>query len=116
MCIGLPMQIVAVWPGGAQCEGMGIRRQVDTLLIGSQPVGTWVLVFLGSAREVLSATQASQIGEAIQALESAMSGDSSRLDEAQIDICFADLVNREPPKPESLLDLEHRRQTLPKKR
>ncbi|NIA02627.1 MAG: HypC/HybG/HupF family hydrogenase formation chaperone [Planctomycetia bacterium] len=109
MCIGLPMQIKETGPGFALCEGMGTRREVDTLLVGEQPAGTWVLVFLNSAREVLTEENALKIADAVQAVDMIMSsgGLSTRsLDTTTIDALFADLVDREPEKPASLIAFE----------
>ena len=61
------------------------------LLVGPQEPGTWVLNFLGSAREVLSADDARKINDALDALEAVMSGD----EEVDIDAHFADLAGRE---------------------
>lgn len=95
MCIGIPMQIVIAEEGYAWCEGLGQRRQINTLLVGDQPVGTWVLTFLDSAREVLSADDAARITDAVQAVNLVMQG------ETDIDHLFADLVDREPQLPVS---------------
>ena len=114
MCIGIPMQIKEVGFGHAVCEGMGMRREVDTLLIGEQPVGSWVLVFLNSAREVLRPEDAAKISSAIRAVDMVMeNGDSvssDALDNISIEALFADLIDREPPKPDSLLALEAERE------
>jgi hydrogenase expression/formation protein HypC len=96
MCIGVPMQVVALDAGAAWCEGMGERRRVDMLLVGEQPVGSWVLVFLNTAREVIDETQARRTADALQALQLAMQG------ERQVDHLFADLVDREPELPDFL--------------
>ncbi|MCU7809521.1 MAG: HypC/HybG/HupF family hydrogenase formation chaperone [Candidatus Thiodiazotropha sp. (ex Semelilucina semeliformis)] len=96
MCIGLPMQVVASESGYALCDGMGERRRVDTLLVGDQPVGGWLLVFLDSAREVLTEVQAEQIQKALQALDQVLNG------ETDVGHLFADLVEREPQLPEHL--------------
>lgn len=96
MCIGIPMQITDVDPGYAWCEGMGERKRIDTLLIGEQPVGTWVLVFINSAREVLTAEDAQRITQAVQAVNLAMQG------ETDLEYLFADLVESEPQLPEFL--------------
>ncbi|MCG7926670.1 MAG: HypC/HybG/HupF family hydrogenase formation chaperone [Candidatus Thiodiazotropha taylori] len=96
MCIGIPMQVVSMEGTTALCQGMGESRRVDTLLVGDQPVGSWLLVFLNSAREVLSEQRAEQISQALQALDLALSGES------EVDHLFADLVDRTPELPEHL--------------
>jgi len=93
MCIGIPMKITALETGYAWCEGMGERKCIDTLLIGEQPVGTWVLVFMDSAREVLSEQDAERVTHAVQAVNLAMQG------ETNLDHLFADLIDREPQLP-----------------
>lgn len=100
MCIGVPMQVVEAGFGQALCAGYGAaagqRRVIDTLLVGDQPAGTWLLVFLGGAREVIDATLAGQLADALQAVEMAMAGatDVSHL--------FADLIERGPQLPAHL--------------
>ena len=96
MCIGIPMQVVSTEGTTALCQGMGESRRVDTLLVGDQPVGSWLLVFLNSAREVLSEQRAEQIRQALQALDLALTGESD------LDHLFADLVDRTPQLPEHL--------------
>ena len=105
MCIGIPMQVKSCGSGYAVCEGMGMQRQVETLLTGDQPVGTWLLVFLDSAREVLSETDAQKITQAVQAVNQVMQNPHQQ-DNNAFDTLFADLVDREPPKPPSLIALE----------
>jgi len=97
MCIGIPMQVVETADGHAVCEGMGMRREVNTLLAGNQPVGTWLLVFLESAREVLSEEEAARISDAVKAVEMVMRGQA--VDPGAIDALFPDLANREPQLP-----------------
>ena len=58
--------------------------------------GTWVLVFLDAAREVLSARDAARIGDALKALALIGRG------ETDVDHLFADLIGREPELPEHL--------------
>jgi len=96
MCIGIPMKITSIEPGHAWCEGMGERKRIDTLLTGEQPIGTWVLVFIDSAREVLSDEDAQRITYAVQAVNLAMQG------ETNVEHLFADLLEREPQLPEFL--------------
>jgi len=95
MCIGLPMQVVAPGPNAAWCEGGGECRQVDMSLVGEQVHGTWVMVFLDTAREVIDAARAAQVTAALAALEAALRGEN-------VDRYFPDLVDREPQLPDFL--------------
>ncbi len=96
MCIGIPMQIVTHHGSRATCEDAdGQRFDIDMMLLGELPTGTWVLTFLDTAREVLSGQQALEIQQALLALQGALRGES-------IDHLFADLIDREPQLPEFL--------------
>lgn len=110
MCIGLPMQVVTATTGYAQCEGMGIKREVDTLLVGDQPPGTWFLVFLTSAREILTEENAMKLADAVRAVDLVMNDpeqfSANGLNNDAIDALFADLIDREPEKPPSLIAFE----------
>ena len=66
------------------------------MLVGEQAVGSWILVFMDTAREVISAQHAEQIANALLAVELTLNG------ETDIEHCFADLINREPQLPEFL--------------
>jgi len=116
MCLGLPMQIKEKSFGCAVCEGMGVTREVDTLLVGDLPIDTWVLVFLNSAREVLTEDNAKKIGAAVKAVDLIMESDSgistNGLNNDSIEALFADLVDREPPKPPSLIAFEESQEKL----
>ncbi len=59
----------------AWCEGRNGAEQVNMMLIGPQPEGTWVLNFLGSAREVLSEEDAASINLALDGLSQIMKGE-----------------------------------------
>lgn len=96
MCIGIPMQVVELRGESAVCVYRGQPSLVDMMLVGEQPVGSWLLVFLDAAREVISAEKAGQIADALEAMRLAMQG------ETDIDHLFADLVDREPELPEFL--------------
>lgn len=98
MCIGIPMQVKEPHQGRAVCEGMGARKEIDMTLVGDLPEGSWVLVFLDAAREVLSPSRAKAIEDALTGLELAMSGGSADA----IDALFPDLTNREPELPDFL--------------
>lgn len=97
MCIGVPMQVVGPGSGYAVCEAGGERREIDMRLVGDQPAGAWVLVFLDAAREVVTAEQAALIGSALDALRIAIAGQTDG-----IDALFPDLAGREPQLPPHL--------------
>ncbi len=75
MCIGIPVQIIEAGEFMAQAKGRNGIQAVNMMLIGSQPVGTWVLNFLGSAREVISEQDAININKALDGLEAIMQGE-----------------------------------------
>jgi len=87
MCLGIPMQVVESGPGHAICERAGQRRRIDTMLVGEQPPGTWLLVFIDAAREVISPRDAARISDALVALDDVMGGGSGN-----IDAMFADII------------------------
>lgn len=96
MCIGIPMQVLESAAGYAWCDNEGRRQRVDTLLVGDQSPGTWLLVFLGAARDVLEAGTAMRIRDALHALALAEEGES-------VDRLFPDLVNNAPQLPDHLM-------------
>ncbi len=97
MCLGIPVRVVETQGLAAWCEGRNGRVRLDLSLVGPQPPGTWLLDFLGTAREVLAPEAAEAIGRALDALDAALAGET-----AGIDAAFADLVGREPELPEHL--------------
>lgn len=97
MCVGIPMQVVECAGNVAWCEGRGERRRIDLSLTGPQPIGAWVLSFLGVAREVLTPDRAQCIDQALDALQAVLRGET-----AVLDVLFADLIEREPQLPEHL--------------
>ena len=97
MCIGVPMQVVRPGSGYAVCEAAGESREIDMRLVGDQPTGTWVLVFLDAAREIVTSEQASLIGSALDALRLALGGNTEGIDQL-----FPDLAGREPELPPHL--------------
>lgn len=88
------MQVIEQRDLMALCRGRGREEMVNTMLIGPQEPGTWVLNFIGSAREVLTEAEAKQTNDALDALEQIMNSDA----EVDVDNYFADLVdpNRKP--------------------
>ncbi len=96
MCIGVPMQVVESGPDWAWCEADGRRERLDMVLVGPQQVGTWVLAFQGGARQVMDTLQAQQARAGRQALAAVLAGHHN------VDVFFADLVDRTPQLPEHL--------------
>src|SRR5450755_3436407 len=96
MCIGIPLQVVEPEGSFAWCEADDERERLDMMLVGEQPVGTWVLGFHGAARQLLSEEEAARARAGRQALAAVLSGDG------RIDDFFADLVDREPELPAHL--------------
>ena len=89
MCIGIPMQVVGAGEPRPWCEGRGQRQQLDAMLIGDHPPGTWVLAFRGSALRVITADEAARTNDALDALEAVLAGATN------LDVYFADLVDRD---------------------
>jgi len=96
MCIGIPMMVIACREDTGDCEGRGRREQLNFMLLGEQPPGTWVLAFQGAALRTMSAEEADQTGRALDALEAVSDGDGN------IDRFFADLTTRAPELPAHL--------------
>ncbi len=91
MCVGVPVKIVESGEFMARCEGRNGIEDVNMMLIGKQPKGTWVLNFLGSAREVLSEDDALKINKALDGLAAIMGG----FEHVDVDSYFPDLVKNE---------------------
>lgn len=97
MCVGIPMQVLEPDGTFAWCDGRDGRQRIDLSLVGEQPAGTWLLTFMGAAREVMTAEAARRTDRALDALAGVLAGDASGIDAA-----FADLVGREPQLPPHL--------------
>jgi len=97
MCIAIPMQVIEAGNHVAWCRGPEGRASIDLALVGPQAPGTWLLTFMGAAREVLDAQAAADITAALDALQGALDGDVARVDAA-----FPDLAGRVPQLPEHL--------------
>lgn len=74
MCIGIPMQVLRTEPGHAVCAGGGEERRVRTALTGDLVPGEWVLVFLDSAQERISADRAAEVEATLALLVAAQAG------------------------------------------
>lgn len=74
MCMGIPMQVISVSPGHALVSGRGEVKQVETALVGEPAPGDWLLVFLDSARERISAERAAEVDATLDLVADAMLG------------------------------------------
>jgi hydrogenase expression/formation protein HypC len=90
------MRIIATEGTNAVCEGRGRRERVDLALVDDPPAGAWILSWRGTAIRIMTATEAAATSAALDALEAVMAG------EANVDLHFADLVDREPALPPHL--------------
>lgn len=88
MCIGIPVQVVEPGDFVALCRGRNGEQEVNMMLVGPQEAGTWVLNFLGSAREVMTADDAAKMDSALDALAAIANGET----DVDIDSYFPDLV------------------------
>lgn len=95
MCLGIPMRVQSCAGLVARCAGRDGETNIDLLLIGPQAPGTWLLTFLGAAREVIDAERAAVINAALAALDAVQAGATD------FDAFFADL-DREPQLPDFL--------------
>lgn len=95
MCVGVPMQVKAVNGIAAQCSDGDSEELIDLSLVGDVPVGTWLLTFLGAAREVISEDEAMKIKAALGGLRALMEG-------GDLGSAFADLEEEGPRLPPHL--------------
>ncbi len=95
MCVGVPMQIKSVDGIAAMASDGKTVEMIDLSLTGPLEPGTWVLTFLGTAREVISADEADKITKALDGLRSLMEG-------GDLGDAFADLDARAPQLPPHL--------------
>ncbi|WP_460274053.1 HypC/HybG/HupF family hydrogenase formation chaperone [Celeribacter sp. ULVN23_4] len=95
MCVGIPMKILFGEDLAATASDGKQHHLIDLALTGPLEPGTWVLTFLGTAREVLSEAEALKIKDALGGLAALMEG-------RELGDAFADLDNREPQLPPHL--------------
>ena len=74
MCVGIPMQVLSIEPGHAQCDWRGETRRVRTALVGELFVGDWVLVFIDSAQERITTERAQEVNATLDLLAAANAG------------------------------------------
>ena len=94
------MRVVEAHDHFAFCQSGDHRKQVSTLFVGEVNEGDWLLVFLDTAREILTEEQARQLLNALEAVDMAINGNTD------VDHLFADLVDRErlPPHLKELVN------------
>ena len=95
MCVGTPMQLVAVDGIVGQARDGGQIALLDLSLLPDARAGDWVLGFLGTAREILPETEALLIRKALAGLSAIMAGGDAG-------DAFADLDTRAPRLPPHL--------------
>ncbi|MCE6950205.1 HypC/HybG/HupF family hydrogenase formation chaperone [Cereibacter sphaeroides] len=94
MCVGDPLRLLSVEGiAGTTTDGTRVSL-VDLSLVPEAVAGDWVLCFLGTAREIITAESAAQIAAALDALRSVMAG-------GEVGDAFADL-DRAPSLPPHL--------------
>ena len=82
MCIGIPMQVLELEPGHAVCSGRGEQRRVRTALVGEPRPGDWLLVFLDSAQERITAERAAEVNATLDLLAAVQAGEGGGADAA----------------------------------
>jgi hydrogenase expression/formation protein HypC len=95
MCVGVPMKVIGSEGIAATCTDGERIELIDLSLVGDVPAGTWLLTFLGTARDIISADEAEKISAALNGLRSIMQG-------GDLGDAFADLNAREPQLPPHL--------------
>ena len=82
MCLSIPMRVVewddeeGFFAWVERGEGETLRRErVNMMLIGAQPVGTWILASLGLAKETIDDENRALIEDALAALDESLHGD-----------------------------------------
>lgn len=99
MCLGIPLRIVSAQGTLAIASDGARTERIDLSLTGPQAPGTWVLVFLGSARQVLDEDEAQRIRAALGGLQALMRGEDPG-------DAFADIEARAPVLPPSAISLD----------
>jgi len=67
MCLGIPMEVMAVDGFRARCSAHGVEREVSLFLLQDEPIasGDFVLVHVGYAMQKLTPRQARSAWELI---------------------------------------------------
>ena len=95
MCIGVPMRIISVDGMSAEAEVGGRRERISLALVDDVEPGDHALVYLGSAVRRMSASEAEDVANALEAVANAAAG-------APFEHLIQDLIDREPALPPHL--------------
>lgn len=76
MCVGIPAQVLEADEFFAVCKTRNGKERINTMLIGPQEPGTWLMTYLGQARDVISEEDAINIDKALDGLGAIMSGET----------------------------------------
>ena len=96
MCVGIPMRILSVDGIAARATDEREIHLIDLSLTGPLEPGTWILTFLGAAREVVTEEDARLIAAALDGLRDVMAGGDGAG-------AFADIDQRGPQLPPHLV-------------
>lgn len=77
MCVGIPAQVIEADEFFALCKTRNGEERINTMLIGQQEPGTWLMTFLGQAREIITEEDAINIDKALDGLSAIMSGETN---------------------------------------
>jgi hydrogenase expression/formation protein HypC len=87
MCIAVPVRVLSSGGNVARCvDRTGVESDVDVALVGDVQPGEWLLVFLGTAREIVPESRALDVCRALDALEAIMRGDLPDIEAAFPDL------------------------------
>ncbi|GAB5413622.1 MAG: HypC/HybG/HupF family hydrogenase formation chaperone [Congregibacter sp.] len=100
MCMGIPLRVEEIRSDGralcSNAKGQTLTQPIQTVLLDTAPqIGDWLLTHIDTAIQTISAAEAKQVADALEALECAQRGDS-------FEHLIADLIDREPQLPEHL--------------
>ena len=70
MCLGIPMQVVAIDGYHARCEARGVMREVSLFMLQDEPVfvGDFVMVHVGYALQKMTEQEAGLTWELLDEL------------------------------------------------
>ncbi len=76
MCLGIPMQIVAIDGYNARCTAKGVMREVSLFLLQGEPIAVndYVIVHVGYAIQKMTAQEAHSTWELLDEMLAAEEG------------------------------------------